>query len=67
MFNKTEMLQLELGRNDRWQDKAGGGFTSGSSVEGGLRTRRSNAIRGGRSISQSNRKAAMKAARLLES
>jgi hypothetical protein len=65
MFNKTEMLQIKLGRNDRWQDRAGAGFTSGSRVKGMLQNRQSKAVKSGNLISKSSRKAAMKAAKVL--
>ena len=65
MFNKTEMLQIKWGRNDRWQDRAGAGFTSGSRGKGRLQNRQSKAVKGKRLISESNRRAAMKAAEIL--
>jgi len=65
MFNKTEMIQMKLGRNDRWQDHGGAGFTSGSPIKGKLQNRQSKAVKGGKLISKSNRRTAMKAAKVL--
>ncbi len=31
MLNRTEWLQIESHRNDRWQNRAEGGFTTASS------------------------------------
>jgi hypothetical protein len=65
VFNKTEMLQIRWGRNDRWQDRAGAGFTSGSRGKVILQIRQDKGVKGGRLISKSSRKAAMKAAKVL--
>jgi hypothetical protein len=67
VFNKTEMIQMKLGRNDRWQDRDGAGFTSGSPIGGKLQNRQSKAVKGGTLISGSNRRIAMKAAKALSS
>ena len=63
MFNKTEALQIKWGRNDRWQDRAGAGFTSGRRRKATLRSAQGEAVKGGRLISESNRKAAIEAAK----
>ena len=65
MFNKTEMVQMKLGRNNRWQDRDGAGFTPVRPVKGLLRNRRSKAVKGDKLISRSSRIKAMKAARIL--
>ena len=65
MFNKTETLQIRWGRNDRWQDRAGAGFTSGPRRKGTLRNAQGDGVKGGKLISRSNRRAAVEAAKVL--
>lgn len=65
MFNRTEALQIRWGRNDRWQDRAGVGFTSGPRRKATLVSGRGRAVKGGKLISKSNRKAAIEAARVV--
>ena len=62
MFNKTETLQIRWGRNERWQDRTGAGFTSGRRRKPTLRNAQGKAVKGGKLISRSNREAARKAA-----
>ena len=65
MFNKTEMIQMKLGRNNRWQDRDGAGFTPVRPVRAILRNRRGKAVKGDKLISRSNRIIAMKATRMV--
>ncbi len=58
LFNRTERLQIEAGRNDRWKDRDPDGQKGSRGTHSLMVVVRQRAIMGGKHISPANRKAA---------